>query len=83
VSVLTVLTSGQQNEPEKENNTKPEKVQLKITTTAPEGIAIPDEVETRLGKLHLRDGFPDKANVEIAFRYRQPLKPTKRFVPLS
>jgi hypothetical protein len=38
--------------------------QMKMTTPVPPGIASPDKVETRLGKLKFFDGFPDKASVE-------------------
>jgi hypothetical protein len=64
VSVITVLTSCQQNEPKSQTEPNQEKVKLGMSTTLPEGIAIPDEVETSLGKLNFRDGFPDKATVE-------------------
>src|SRR5512144_725420 len=37
---------------------------MKMTTEVPPGIAIPDEVETRLGTLKFFDGFPDDATVE-------------------
>lgn len=59
MGVLTILTSYSQ-----QNDNKGEKVQLGMTTTVPEGIAIPDKVETRLGTLNFKDGFPDKATVE-------------------
>jgi hypothetical protein len=36
----------------------------KMTTEIPKGIAIPDEVETRLGQLRFFDGFPDDSTVE-------------------
>ena len=34
------------------------------STAAPEGVAIPDSVETRLGSLRFRDGFPDDATTD-------------------
>ena len=37
---------------------------MKMTTEVPPGIAIPDEVNTRLGTLKFFDGFPDDATVE-------------------
>jgi len=37
---------------------------FKMTTETPPGIAMPDEVETRLGTLKFFDGFPDKPTVE-------------------
>lgn len=37
---------------------------MKMTTPIPEGIAIPDTVETRLGTLKFFDGFPDDATVK-------------------
>ena len=36
----------------------------KMTTPVPEGIEVPDEVESRLGTLKFFDGFPDDATVE-------------------
>lgn len=36
----------------------------KMTTPIPEGINIPDQVESRLGTLKFTDGFPDDATVE-------------------
>jgi hypothetical protein len=38
--------------------------QMKMTTNIPDGIAMPDTVETRLGTLEFFDGFPDDATVE-------------------
>ncbi|MGA3114110.1 MAG: hypothetical protein ABSF90_06695 [Syntrophobacteraceae bacterium] len=38
--------------------------QYKMTTPIPEGIAMPDKVETRLGTLKFFDGLPDDATVE-------------------
>ena len=37
---------------------------FKNTTDIPPGIAMPDQVETRLGTLNFFDGFPDKSTVE-------------------
>src|SRR5512147_1467284 len=37
---------------------------MKMSTTIPPGIAMPDKVETRLGTLNFFDGFPDNASVE-------------------
>jgi hypothetical protein len=36
---------------------------MRMSTVAPDGIAIPDQVETRLGTLRLSDGFPDNPTV--------------------
>ncbi len=36
----------------------------RMTTPLPPGIASPDRMETRLGTLNFRDGFPDDATVE-------------------
>jgi len=41
-----------------------ESPKMKMTTDIPQGIAIPDKVETRLGTLIFFDGFPDKPTVE-------------------
>ena len=38
--------------------------EYKMATPLPDGIAIPDKVETRLGTLEFFDGFPDKATAE-------------------
>jgi hypothetical protein len=40
---------------------------MKMTTDIAPGIAIPDEVETRLGTLKFFDGFPDKQTVEKVY----------------
>ena len=37
---------------------------MKMVTEIPPGIAMPDEVETRLGKLKFFDGFPDDETIE-------------------
>lgn len=37
---------------------------FKMTTKIPDGIAIPDKVESRIGTLNFFDGFPDSATVE-------------------
>lgn len=37
------------------------------TTPIPPGIAVPDEVRTRLGTLRFSDGFPDDATVQTLF----------------
>lgn len=37
---------------------------MKMATEVPPGIAMPDEVETRLGKLKFFDGFPDDETIE-------------------
>jgi hypothetical protein len=41
-----------------------ESPKMKMTTDIPQGIAIPDKVETRLGTLNFFDGFPDDATVD-------------------
>ena len=41
-----------------------ESPKMKMTTTVPPGIEMPDKVETRLGTLKFFDGFPDNATVE-------------------
>jgi hypothetical protein len=43
-------------------STKP--VQYKMTTEVPAGIAMPNQVNTRLGTLKFFDGFPDDASVK-------------------
>jgi hypothetical protein len=40
---------------------------MRMTTEIPPGIAIPEEVETRLGTLRFFDGFPDDATVEAIY----------------
>jgi hypothetical protein len=39
-------------------------LRYEMTTAIPEGIAMPDQVETRLGTLKFFDGFPDEASTE-------------------
>lgn len=41
--------------------------QTRMTTEIPPGIAIPDEIETRLGTLRFFDGFPEKQTVEAVY----------------
>ncbi len=41
--------------------------QMRMTTEVPDGIAMPDEVETRLGTLRFTDGFPNDATVEVLY----------------
>ena len=53
--LLVTAASGFGQEPGK---------QYKMTTPIPEGIAMPDKVETRIGALKFFDGFPDDASVE-------------------
>lgn len=40
---------------------------FKMSTRVPDGIAMPDSVETRLGTLNFFDGFPDKSTVEMIY----------------
>ena len=61
---LTVLTSCKQQEKKEPLS---QAVKFKMTTTFPDGIAIPDKVDSRLGTLNFRDGFPDKATVDILY----------------
>lgn len=51
--VFTTASMAQQTPPK-----------YKMETEIPRGIAIPDEVETRLGQLKFFDGFPDDSTVE-------------------
>jgi hypothetical protein len=37
---------------------------LKFSTSMPPGVAIPDTLETQLGKLNFFGGFPDQASVD-------------------
>ncbi|MDU3043689.1 DUF1254 domain-containing protein, partial [Bradyrhizobium sp.] len=37
---------------------------LKYSTSMPSGVAIPDSVDTRLGRLNFFGGFPDQASVD-------------------
>ena len=39
-------------------------LKMKMTTEMPVGITAPAEVQTRLGMLRTKDGFPDKATIE-------------------
>jgi len=40
---------------------------MRMRTVAPDGIAIPDQVETRLGTLRFSDGFPDNPTVTAIY----------------
>jgi hypothetical protein len=61
---MTVLTSCKQQEKQEPLS---QTVKFKMTTTFPDGIAIPDKVESRLGTLNFRDGFPDTATVNLLY----------------
>lgn len=55
------------------NQTQEKKIEVtqsatyKMTTPIPEGIEIPDQVDSRLGTLKFFDGFPDDATVEKVY----------------
>jgi hypothetical protein len=53
---LTATTTQAQNTPK-----------LKMTTSIPAEITTPDQVETRLGTLKFKDGFPDQATVDKVY----------------
>jgi hypothetical protein len=57
VCSLAATTSWAQTTPPK----------MRMTTDVPPAITTPDNVETRLGKLHFFDGFPDDATVEKVY----------------
>ena len=44
--------------------TNAQQARYKMTTDIPEGIIMPDQVDSRLGTLNFFDGFPDDATVE-------------------
>jgi hypothetical protein len=44
-----------------------ESPKMKMTTSVPPGITIPDNVKTRLGMLKFFDGFPDKKTVDTLY----------------
>jgi hypothetical protein len=52
------------NQPQKRDQEVKSPATYKMTTSIPEGIAIPDKVESRLSTLTFSDGFPDDATVE-------------------
>jgi len=58
IAVMCGLSAG----PALAKPTKP--AHYKMTTEIPAGIAMPDQVDTRLGTLKFFDGFPDDASVE-------------------
>ena len=58
VMIVGVTSSAGTQTPKKAQPPK-----LKMSTTVPPGIAIPDAVPTRLGTLRFFDGFPDDATV--------------------
>ncbi|WP_321372869.1 DUF1254 domain-containing protein [uncultured Draconibacterium sp.] len=42
---------------------------MKMTTDIPQGISMPNEVETRIGNLYFKDGFPSKETSELLKDY--------------
>lgn len=42
----------------------PENANYKFSTPTPQGVAVPDKIDTSLGTLHLKDGYPDDATTE-------------------
>ena len=40
---------------------------MKMTTEIPEGLSIPDKVETSIGTLNFRDGVPDEATAKLIY----------------
>lgn len=52
------------NQPQQVGKADSRPATYKMTTTIPEGIAIPDQVDSRIGTLNFFDGFPDDATVE-------------------
>lgn len=52
------------NHPQKQSKTDSASPTYKMTTPIPDGIEIPDQVESRLGTLNFFDGFPDDATVD-------------------
>ena len=65
--VISACTEASKPEPPQAVLPKPEPPKMKMTTAIPQGIASPDQVETRLGTLRFFDGFPDKESVEKLF----------------
>jgi hypothetical protein len=45
-------------------NGPPANPQYKYSTETPPGVEVPHTVDTKIGTLHLFDGFPDKASTE-------------------
>lgn len=45
-------------------NAHSQQARYKMTTDIPEGIAMPDQIDTRIGTLNFFDGFPDDATAE-------------------
>lgn len=58
-SMIPICSYAQQKGEKKAASAK-----FKMTTPVPEGIEIPDQVNSRLGTLKFFDGFPDDATVE-------------------
>ena len=48
-------------------NAKETSVKMKMTTDIPESIITPDEVNSRLGTLHFKNGMPDKKTIEKVY----------------
>ncbi|HME68882.1 MAG TPA: hypothetical protein VKM54_03340 [Myxococcota bacterium] len=67
-AVLAALTTVTASPSRGQQTTgSPSVTEYKMTTPMLPGIAVPDNVETRLGTLHFFDGFPDKPSVEKLF----------------
>lgn len=62
MAIIGLLFSCQPKSQEDKNAVSVQK--FKMTTEIPDGIAIPDKVESRIGTLNFFDGFPDSASVE-------------------
>jgi hypothetical protein len=58
---IIVVSCNQTPQPKKEVVPS---ASYKMTTPIPEGIAVPNQVDSRLGTLNFFDGFPDDATVE-------------------
>jgi hypothetical protein len=60
IGIITVSC----NQPQQKGKEVLPSATFKMTTTIPEGIKMPDQVDSRLGTLKFFDGFPDDATVE-------------------
>jgi hypothetical protein len=63
ILALAVFTVSCKQAEQQKKETKSEAT-YKMTTPIPEGIEMPDQVDSRLGTLEFFDGFPDDATVE-------------------
>jgi hypothetical protein len=63
ICITAIVAASCKQTPQQEKDVVPATT-YKMTTSIPEGIVVPDQVESRLGTLNFFDGFPDDSTVE-------------------